>query len=214
MATVTEDGVLVSAGVQKAFRPIDKGSLKTVKGIIVHQTDSSTAKSTLNGYMVAGNGAHFLIDKDGTIYQTASVFKKTWHVGKLKAKCMETHTCTAAEVKAGRGSPTATNRLEMRKDVPDRFPSNEDSIGIEIVSLCVLDPKYIRPSMTPDAINTLRGAKGVFEAVTRDQNDALRRLIAELQSVLSIPEDQVFTHPRVSAKNPTEASTADIRRGR
>ena len=29
------------------------------------------------------NGAHFLIDRDGAVYQTASMHKKTWHVGKL-----------------------------------------------------------------------------------------------------------------------------------
>jgi N-acetyl-anhydromuramyl-L-alanine amidase AmpD len=53
-----------------------------VQGIIVHQTGSPTARSTLNGYGVArANGAHFLIDKDGTIYQTASVLKQTAHVG-------------------------------------------------------------------------------------------------------------------------------------
>lgn len=77
MATVTPEGFLVSPGVQSTPRPlIERGLLKSVTGIIVHQTDSFTAEATLNSYLTAGNGAHFLIDKDGTIHQTASLHKK------------------------------------------------------------------------------------------------------------------------------------------
>lgn len=31
-----------------------------------------------------GAGTHFMIDKDGTIYQCASLYKTTWHVGARK----------------------------------------------------------------------------------------------------------------------------------
>lgn len=46
-----------------------------VYGIVVHQTGAATAKSTLASYRNPGaNGAHFLIDKNGHIYQTGSVY--------------------------------------------------------------------------------------------------------------------------------------------
>src|ERR1035438_9173041 len=62
-----------------AIRPrIEHGQMGHIIGIIVHQTGSSTAKSSLDSYLLEGaNGAHFLIDKDGTIYQTASLFRAT-----------------------------------------------------------------------------------------------------------------------------------------
>lgn len=78
---------------------IERGEMKYVSGIIVHQTDSYTATSSLNSYQNPdANGAHFLIDKDGTIYQTASVYKQTWHVGRLKARCLMESRCTATEL--------------------------------------------------------------------------------------------------------------------
>lgn len=64
---------------------IENETMRHVNGIIVHQVhqaDSSTAQSTLDQYRSdpKRGGTHFLIDKDGTIYQTASVYKKAFHV--------------------------------------------------------------------------------------------------------------------------------------
>ena len=59
-------------------RKIERGPMTQVRGLIVHQSGGPTAQSSLESYKIAGaNGAHFLIDKDGTIYQTASVLKRT-----------------------------------------------------------------------------------------------------------------------------------------
>jgi hypothetical protein len=67
-------------------------------------------------------------------YQTASVYKQTWHIGKLKARCVSENRCTPTELKAlQRFNPGKENKREMAKKVPARFPSNEDSIGIELV---------------------------------------------------------------------------------
>ncbi|MBU6258054.1 MAG: N-acetylmuramoyl-L-alanine amidase [Burkholderiales bacterium] len=184
--------------------------MKTIRGIIVHQTGSPTAAGTLSSYQNANaNGAHFLIDKDGSIYQVASLFKKTWHVGKLRAKCLEAHTCSAAVLKANAGLRySEVDRLEMRKSVPDRFPSNDDSIGIELVGLCVLDRKYVRAGMSKEQTDQLTAKFGVFEAVTPAQNQALKRLILKIQGERAVPENEVYPHSEVSRKNMTEASTA------
>ena len=72
MLTVDKDGWVLSAKVITMRRPkLSHGRMTHVSGIIVHQTGAKTAQSTLDSYLQAGaNGAHFLIDKDGTIYQT------------------------------------------------------------------------------------------------------------------------------------------------
>ncbi|MBB3637039.1 hypothetical protein FHY06_000130 [Variovorax sp. BK613] len=90
MSTIDANGMLIDPKVILRRSPgIEHGTLSGVAAIVVHQTDSPTAESSLNGFQVGGNGAHFLIDKNGQIYQTASVIARCYHVGKLiKSKCL------------------------------------------------------------------------------------------------------------------------------
>ncbi|NIA00454.1 N-acetylmuramoyl-L-alanine amidase [Massilia sp. CCM 8734] len=186
MLNIDSTGYIVNGRVKRTPRPvIEHGALTKVNGIIVHQTGGSTGASSLSSYTLPNaNGAHFLIDKDGTIYQCASLKKQTWHVGKLKARCVAEHRCSPKEFKY---NPTAENKREMKKEVPQRYPSNEDSVGIEIVGVATKD---------------------VYEAVNAEQNASLKWLVAELSSTLGVPMTEVFRHPDVSRKNETEASTA------
>ncbi len=151
----------------------------------------------MESYKIEGaNGAHFLIDKDGAIYQTASVYKKTAHVGKLRSRCMLELKCTPAETKLNATfSPTKENDREKVKAVPARFPSNDDAIGIELVGAALaVDPK--KPAIL------------TYETVTVEQNKSLKWLVSELEMTLNIPTTEVFRHPTVSRKNDSEASTA------
>lgn len=212
-AYIDDSGYLIAPGIQPAPRPhIEHGTLTTIRGIIVHQADSDTAQSTLSAYMKVGaNGAHFLIDRDGTIYQTASLKRRTRHVGKLRSKCIAEHTCSPSELHILRNNearPSVINRIEMRKTVPARYPSNDDAIGIEIVGRCTLPAEYDQPGLTREARERIRGEKGIFEPVSVAQNAALHRLVADLTALLKVPEDQIYRHPEVSRKNPTEAETA------
>ncbi len=174
---------------------IQKNKMTAIQGIIVHQTDSPTAKSTLNSYENGGSGAHFLIAKDGTVYQTASLLYQTWHVGKLKSRCLVKAQCSPVELALLKTfNPKNEHRREIVKKVPARFPSNEDSIGIEIVGEAL-------PKKAPDD-------QKIYEPVTKAQNESLGWLVQELRFVLNIPVSEVFRHPEVSRKNPTEAATA------
>ena len=214
--SISESGWITDEANIKAMpRPnIEHGVLGRITGIIVHQTDSDSAEQTLNSYRNANaNGAHFLIDRNGTIYQVASLKRKTWHVGKLRSKCLALHSCSPAELKElndAKGRPTAVNRIEMRKSVPLRYPSNEDSIGIEIVGKCILPAAMDKPGLTVEQRNKLRADFGVFEQVTPIQNKALQYLVTNLSEALSIP-DEVYPHSTVSRKNITEAVTAKWR---
>lgn len=165
MLNINPHGQVVDPRVKLAISPsIEHGVMAHIRGIIVHQTDGSSAKSALDSYRKGSpNGAHFLIDKDGTIYQTASIFKKTRHVGKLKARCLLQKSCTPTDLAAYRRfDPKDMHRREMAKKVPDRFPSNEDSIGIELVGEAL--PRG----------NGIPEDKKVYEAVTAQQNDSLK----------------------------------------
>jgi hypothetical protein len=194
---VDKDGMIVDGKVvNKRSLSIERGVMKKVNGIIVHQTGGGTAQSSLDSYKKKdANGAHLLIDKDGTIYQTASLYQRANHVGKLKSRCISENRCTPAEIQAQKKfSPSAENKREMAKQVPDRFPSNSDSIGIEIVSAATQSPKD----------------KNVFiyDSVNEKQNASLAWLVRSLSATLGVSMKEVFRHPDVSRKQASEASTA------
>ena len=81
--------------------------------------------------------------------------------------------------------------MEAVKSVPDRYPANQDSVGIELVGKAISN-------------NGIQS----YEAVTKDQNDSLKWLIMELTATLQVPFTEIFRHPTASYKNPSEASTA------
>jgi N-acetyl-anhydromuramyl-L-alanine amidase AmpD len=197
---IDADGMLITPEVkQSRKKTIERGVMKAVYGLIVHQTGGATAQSSLNSYKnPSANGAHFLIDLDGQIYQTASLYQQTWHVGKLKSRCVLEKRCSPVELKQlQKFSPASENKRELGKSVPDRFPSNQDSIGIELVG----------ETITP------AGAKAgeqnqVYRTVSKEQNTSLQWLVAKLTELLKIDRSEIFRHPDVSRKNPTEASTA------
>ncbi len=177
---------------------IEHGAMSHVNGIIVHQTDGATAKSALDSYKrPKAKGAHFLIDKDGAIYQTASVLKRTQHVGQLKSRCMAQVTCSPTELATlkGKGAGKGIGTIEGKKDWPDRYPSNVDAIGIEIVgqALPLSEPN-------PD--------KRVYEPLTAAQQASFKFLLDGLRAALNVPLTEVFTHPTVSWKNLTEGAAA------
>ena len=63
-----------AAGRETISPKIERMEMPKVNGLIIHQTQSPSVNSTLNSYAQdKANGTHFLIDKDGTIYQTASL---------------------------------------------------------------------------------------------------------------------------------------------
>jgi N-acetyl-anhydromuramyl-L-alanine amidase AmpD len=191
MLHVDSQGYILNERVKRTPRPlIEHGVLHRISGIIVHQTGGASAASSLSSYTLQNaNGAHFLIDKDGAIYQVASLYRQTWHVGKLRARCVAEHRCSATELKAlSHFNPTAEHHMEIAKQVPQRYPSNEDSVGIEIVGAVA--------------------GQGVYETVNAEQNAALRWLVAELTSTFGIPMTEIFRHPAVSRKNPSEAGSA------
>ncbi|GKS82777.1 N-acetylmuramoyl-L-alanine amidase [Acidovorax sp. SUPP1855] len=195
----------------RRFSSIERSEMNKVSGIIVHQTGSPTENSTFNSYRSANaNGAHFLIGKEGSIYQTASILRRTNHVGPLKARCLAELRCSPAEIaQYKKASPTTMHKAEMTKVVPGRYPSNADSIGIEIVGMASLPPGIKMPAgLSTEQQRAFLGNNAVYEALTNHQQVALQYLIDALSETLHISKAEVHRHPEVSRKNATEAATA------
>lgn len=196
-----KSGKLIDAKViQKVFLSLHKGNISTIEAIIVHQTGAPTAKHTFNSYKSSPHGAHFLIDKTGQIYQTASLTQKTYHVGKIRSRCIETKVCTSSELatanaiyfKQGKSYSIRLRNLykhEKKKSYPDRYPTNEDSIGIEIVG-------------------NYDTSKKLYESVNAAQNKSLKWLVDELGQHFVLDKHDVYRHPGVSYKKASEARTA------
>lgn len=149
--------------------------------------------------VTGGNGAHFLISRDGQIIQTASLLKRCYHVGRLiRSRCLElgANSCKDASLAKAMTLGWAArikeiDRIEREKDYPERFPVNSDSIGIEIVGRHVSDTAY--------------------EALSAQQSEALQWLLDQLYGYLALGSGDVFRHPEVSYKHPGEAASAQWR---
>ena len=84
---IDEDGYIQGAGLSyyhlknELAHKIEQGEINKVKGIVLHRTNGPSASSAMNWwYQSKSNvGTHFVIDKDGTIYQTASLLRYTYH---------------------------------------------------------------------------------------------------------------------------------------
>ncbi|MGS2762810.1 N-acetylmuramoyl-L-alanine amidase [Sinomicrobium sp. M5D2P9] len=78
---VSDDGFITHEKITKnRITALEKYDWKNeVQYIILHRTVSSSASSSLNSFK-RGIGTHFLIGKDGTIYQTATLNKTTSHI--------------------------------------------------------------------------------------------------------------------------------------
>lgn len=199
-----KDGIIKNTSIKTdIYSQIEKGAMNKVNAIVLHQTGSSNSTSAYSSYKSGQNGAHFLIEKDGRIVQTARINQKCWHVGAIRSKCYELKSCSVQglnEVQAllfKKGESYALrvkklSRLESGKTYPERYPTNEDSIGIEIVGAFDL------------ILNQ-------YEMVSRQQNIALSWLIELLQNALHMDDEDVYRHPEVSYKKPSEAKSATWR---
>jgi len=200
MATVNE-GKLIDPEVEvKLYASIEHGALDKVAAIVLHRTDSSNATSTFAAY--AGGkqtGAHFLIDKVGKIYQTARVDQVCWHVGILQARCQVEHDCDPQELKTiaslmhqkGVGFGTRARNLsrhELGKTYPQRYPSNHDSLGVEVVGM-------------------FQPAVKAFDTPTPAQLKSLKYLVDILvkQFNLNLLSD-VYAHGAIARKEVTEGA--------
>lgn len=189
---VDDRGYVQNAGFM--FKPIaalEHGRLQGPRAIVMHRTVSTTARSSLNAF-ARGIGTHFLIGKDGVVYQTASLLEKTYHVGPVRSRCFEESTCDAQE----RVAVEALERREAYRDIhnrekvksyPERFPMNEDSVGIEVVAM------YSEVTR-------------LWDSPTSEQRESIAQLVRILQKQYSLTDADIYEHDRISRKTAGEGA--------
>lgn len=196
-----ENGEIIDKNVVlKTYPSIEHGNLNKVTSIVLHRTDSSNVKSTLNAYANGkSSGAHFLIDKSGQIYQTANMNKICWHVGILLPRCQIEKNCGPQELTTitalihakglsfGRRARNLS-RHEAIKTYPNRYPSNRDSIGIEVVG------KF------------LPGQKS-FEKPTAEQFKSIKWIVDLLLEEYNLNmRNDVYSHGGIARKEQSEGA--------
>lgn len=185
---VDAKGYVQNAGfVFKPIAALEKGAISGPKAVVLHRTDSRAIASPLKSFE-RGIGTHFIVDKDGTIYQTASLLNKTFHVGKIKSKCFANGSCPIDEMKMLKSWGWAHERVydhEKIKAYPVRYPMNEDSVGIETVS--DHDGKS-------------------WETATSAQSTSIRLIIQILKNEYGLGNADIYEHDEISYKTPGEGA--------
>lgn len=169
---------------------LEKGNMPAVHAIILHRTGGSSLSAAIASFRKSGIGTHFIIDKDGTIRQTANTNKYAYHIGKIRARCMEEGTCSPEEAKKIKGfgwAPTKIHNNEKVKKYPARYPLNTDSLGIEVVS------KY----------NT---ATKIWDPATPQQKTAINYLVKKLQATFNLTDKDIYEHDKISYKTAGEGA--------
>lgn len=113
------------------------GEMQKINAIILHRTESNTKESSFSSFESKHEGTHFLIDKNGDIYQTESLFEYTPHIGKIRSRCSDEKSCSkeeSEEIKKIGWDVKKIHDHEMEKEYPIRYPCNQDSVGIEVVA--------------------------------------------------------------------------------
>ncbi|GAA3914452.1 hypothetical protein GCM10022229_04320 [Luteimonas lutimaris] len=109
-------------------------------------------------------------------------------MGKIKSRCMAGGTCSAGEAKLikGRGwNPTKVYNHEKVKAYPERYPTNEDSVGIEVVAM------YDESTKT-------------WDAPTPEQTESIKVLVRILKKAYSLQDADVYAHDTISRKTEGE----------
>ena len=189
--TIGADGYLTDPGITRTPIPaLEHGHLRDVNGIVLHRTESSTARSTLNHWQGSSNpyGTHFLIDKDGTVHQTASLNHYTNHIGKIRSRGKDEGTASEQELETLKGYSLAqTNIHERSKGYPNRFPTSLDSVGIEVVG------RYDK-------------ATGTWDTPTPQQTEALNRLVGTLNNEYGLNSRDIYEHDKIGYKTQGEGN--------
>lgn len=210
---VDSEGYLQNAKITRnTISELNKGRIEFINAVVLHRTAlSGTAKIAFNGFKT-GTGSQFIIDNDGTIYQTESLSTYTWHVGYIKPRCEDENSCTPTDVKElndmhkiyiskKKSAHTkearkkvsdeyyeSIHKYEIKKDYPIRYPYNGDAIGIEVVCLYIDKGKHA----------------GSWTPITEAQKKSINRLVDILMNIYELSEKDIYGHDKISRKTPGE----------
>ena len=179
--------------IKKWIKELEHGDINKINAIVLHRTDTRNLKGTLNGFKKRRVGTHFLVDFDGTIYQTASLNKFTAHILNIRSKGFQNDTCSKEEkekikdIHMSGFNPRKLHAYELKKSYPNRYPYNKDAVGIEVMG-------------------DFSGDK--WEDLTPKQIESVKLLVNLLKCEYDLTQDDIYTHEEISYK--TENEGGDI----
>jgi RHS repeat-associated protein len=176
---------------------LERGARKETNAIVTHFTDSSSANSTLSSWRGSRPfGTHFLVDRDGGVLATARLDNETRHVGLVQRRC-ENEGAPCGRTKHGTSAKAITDS-EAQKPYPERYPTNADSIGIEVVAKYDAEAKR-------------------WQQPTSKQLSAVHELVDILRAAYDLEAGDVNAHAAIGRKTAGEGaldgvSEAPVRR--
>ncbi|MGV3612278.1 MAG: glycosyl hydrolase 108 family protein [Fluviicola sp.] len=174
----------------------DHGAMTPV-AIVLHRTVTDDVEQTMNSFK-SGIAAHFIVGKDGEIVQTVGINREAHHVGYIRSKCEQEKSCSVddgkiikaiwAEKTEYKERKIKVHGHEMKKSYPNRYPCNEDSIGIEVVG------NYNYSTKT-------------WDVVPAAQADSVAYLVNLLKKELSLTNAHIYVHEQIAYKTEGEGQT-------
>ncbi|MCF6350177.1 MAG: N-acetylmuramoyl-L-alanine amidase [Flavobacteriaceae bacterium] len=201
---IKKDGYIDNGKITKEqIKTLEQNKLDKVNAVILHRTVTSNKKSAINSFKT-GVGTHFLVAKDGKIYQTASLNNYTYHVGHIKSKAYENNISLKEELKIIKGfrklkpnksATRAEHKYEIKKTYPKRYPYNEDSIGIEVVGMPI----------DKNGNSTIKAKEIVgWQSIPEKQAKSISCLVKFLLEEYNLTSDDIYTHEQISRKTKGE----------
>lgn len=195
--TVDEDGFIMGMNYTKKHQTkLENGKLTKIEAIVLHRTEGGDVISAMSNTTL---GTHFYVASDGTVYQAASLNKKTQHVGSgLYSKEKD---------ETGEGSYENTwphnerGKAELNKNYPDRYPTNGESVGIEVAG------RFTKTSGKETSGKYKGEDKGEWEALTEKQINAVICLCKVLKKQYKLDNDDIFAHDDIKPKTKGEGSS-------
>lgn len=193
---VNSEGYIENAGVKRNdISELNQGKIEKINAIVLHRTNSSTKESALSSFK-SGIGTHFLIDKNGDIYQTAGLSTYVYQIGFIQARCENDKACTSMDKKILNKINAQKHKsyskifeeiheYEILKKYPIRYPYNGDAVGIEVVA------KYHKNTKT-------------WEASTNEQKKSVNKLVDILINIYELTNEDVYEHDKIGHKTAGE----------
>ncbi len=163
---------------------------RQVDQIVIHYDAAGTSRACFRIlHDVRGLSAHFLIDLDGTIYQTLDVRERAWHATIANDRSVGIELANIGAFPEGSTAPLARWYARDGRGSVVVMPPDVGGGGVRGAG-------PFRPARDGPIAGTIQGKSFVMEDFTPQQYGALAKLTAALRAVL----------PRIEPDYPRDAS--------
>lgn len=156
---------------------------RKVDQFVIHYDAAGTSRACFRTlHDVRGLSVHFMIDLDGTVYQTLDVKERAWHATVVNDRSVGVELANIGAFPPG--ASAALNRWYSRdaSGTVISMPSDVGGGGVRSVG-------PFRPARPGPIVGTIQGQTLEMQDFTREQYAALVKLTSALCTILAIPCD-------------------------